>query len=279
MPLAYYPAYRQTAADPGVAAYWKSWMALPFWPCGPQWFLWELLTFNIVAMLLHRLAPNWCGALGRLAGHARGSPLRFFMALAAVSAVVYVPLALIFLPWEWTHTGLLSFQLSRPLHYLVYFLAGFAIGTDGLERSVLAVEGPLARQWAGWLGAGLLGFGLWALPTSFTLEAGAPIIFHIAAAFGYAIACASGSFALLALCLRFATVRRWTLDSLSANAYGMYLLHYVFVVWLQFALLNVALFAVAKATIAFAVTLGMSWVLSAASSGVSFGSRLAGAKR
>ena len=45
------------------------------------------------------------------------------------------------------------------------------------------------------------------------------------------------------------------LDSLSANAYGMYLVHYVFVVWLQFALLDVALFAVGKAAIVFVGTL------------------------
>ena len=36
------------------------------------------------------------------------------------------------------------------------------------------------------------------------------------------------------------------LDSLSANAYGMYIVHYLFVVWLQFALLNAALPAVGK---------------------------------
>ena len=39
----------------------------------------------------------------------------------------------------------------------------------------------------------------------------------------------------------------------------MYLIHYVFVVWLQYALLGVALFAIAKASIVFAVTVIASW--------------------
>ena len=39
-PLAYYAAYRTTAVDPSLDAYWQHWLALPFWPCGPQWFLW-----------------------------------------------------------------------------------------------------------------------------------------------------------------------------------------------------------------------------------------------
>jgi len=58
-PLAYYPAYRVTAVDPGVSAYWQHWLSLPFWPCGPQWFLCQLMGFNILAVGMHRFAPGW----------------------------------------------------------------------------------------------------------------------------------------------------------------------------------------------------------------------------
>jgi len=44
----------------------------------------------------------------------------------------------------------------------------------------------------------------------------------------------------------------------------MYLIHYVFVVWLQYALLNAHLFAFTKAGIVFGVTLVLSWAASAA---------------
>ena len=54
------------------------------------------------------------------------------------------------------------------------------------------------------------------------------------------------------------------LDSLSANAYSIYLVHYVFIVWLQYMLLGVALFAIGKAAIVFGGTLLMSWVATAA---------------
>ena len=70
-----------------------------------------------------------------------------------------------------------------------------------------------------------------------------------------------------------------TLDSLSENAYGMYLVHYVFVVWMQYALLDAALLAIAKATIVFGVTLLLSWATTAAIRGIPLGSRLIGAKR
>ena len=138
----------------------------------------------------------------------------------------------------------------------------------------------LAQRSLFWLGAGLIGFGLWAAPTSTMLDdPNAPLPLQLAAAYGFALACASGCFALLAVCLRFASERRRTLDSLSANAYGMYLLHYVFMVWMQFALMEVALVAVTKATIVFAVTLTLSWALSAAAGGLSFDAKLAGVKQ
>jgi glucans biosynthesis protein C len=82
-----------------------------------------------------------------------------------------------------------------------------------------------------------------------------------------------------ALCLRFATHRSRVLDSLSENAYGMYLLHFVFVVWLQYLLLGVALFAIAKASIVFGVTLLLSWAATATMCRVPLGARVVGSER
>ena len=52
--------------------------------------------------------------------------------------------------------------------------------------------------------------------------------------------------------------------NLSKNAYGIYLVHYVFVIWLQYLLLGIALFAVAKAAIVFTATVILSWASIAA---------------
>jgi Acyltransferase family len=281
MPLAYYPAYRVTAVDPGVSAYWRHWLALPFWPCGPQWFLWQLLALNILAAGLLRFAPGWREGLGRLARSARAHPIGSFVVLTAASALTYIPLALAYSPWGWAHFGPFAFQLSRPLHYLVYFFGGFVAGTCSLDGGLLGRDGPLTRRWSGWLAAAVAGFVLWAAPTSMMLDAhaGAPIVLQIAAALGFAFACAASCFFLVAVCLRFASERTRVLDSLSANAYGMYLVHYVFIVWLQFAVLNLALSAVGKATIVFGGTLLMSWIMTAAFVGVSLRARLVGAKR
>jgi hypothetical protein len=60
----------------------------------------------------------------------------------------------------------------------------------------------------------------------------------------------SSCFAMLALVLRFAGKRVPVLDTLERDAYGIYLVHYVFVVWLQYALLGAGLLAPGKGGIA-----------------------------
>jgi hypothetical protein len=264
-PLAYYPAYRATAVDAGLNAYWQHWLALPFWPSGPQWFLWQLLAFNILAAAVHRFVPGWGERLVRLEAFTAGNPIRFFVILVTLSALAYVPLALTYSPFTWMNIGPISFQLSRPLHYLVYFFVGFAVGAFGLDRGLLTCDGVLARRWAAWVAVAFIGFLLWAAPTSMTMADwnSAPLVLKLAASMGFVVACAAGCLCLLAICLRFAHERRRAFDSLSANAYGMYLVHYVFAVWLQYALLDAVLFAIGKAAIVFGGTLITSWAIAA----------------
>ena len=161
MPLALYPAYRVTAVDPSLIAYGRHFLALPFWPNGPMWFLWQLLALTIVAAGLYRFAPHWVEFLGRSSSSAGTRPGRYFVGLAAAAALAYVPLALVFTPWAWSVRGPFALQFSRPLLYVVYYLAGLGIGAYGLERGLFAPEGMLARRWAVWLAGALASLLLW----------------------------------------------------------------------------------------------------------------------
>jgi surface polysaccharide O-acyltransferase-like enzyme len=84
---------------------------------------------------------------------------------------------------------------------------------------------------------------------------------------------------ILAISLHFATNHSRRLDSLSPNAYGLYLVHYNFVVWLQYALLGTALFAMVKAAIVFGGTLVLSWIAVLAVQRIPFAAQLIGAPR
>ncbi|MCC6890811.1 MAG: acyltransferase [Hyphomicrobiales bacterium] len=280
MPVAIYPVYLVSTPDPSVADYWRQFMALPFWPSGPQWFLWQLLILGILASALHRAFPFWGEHLSRLAAHTRTDPSRFIAILLVLSALAYVPMALAFSPWAWFQYGAFAFQWSRPLHYAVYFFAGVAIGAYGVERGLLAADGVLARRWPLALAAAAAGLALWMAPTAVIMQGSGPgsLTLEVLANFGFVACCAAGCLSLMAVCIRFATVRRWWLDALSANAYGMYLVHYPFVVWMQYALLSAPLPAIAKAALVFAVAAALSWAAVTMLSHLPFGARLVGAE-
>jgi surface polysaccharide O-acyltransferase-like enzyme len=138
----------------------------------------------------------------------------------------------------------------------------------------------LARRWRFWLAAALGSLLLWMALTALAMRYSdaAPIGLQVVVGLSFAAACASGCFFVIATCLRFAAGRSRMLDSFARNAFGMYVFHYIFVVWLQYALLGVALFAIAKAAIVFGGTVLLAWTATMAMGFVPFGARLIGAE-
>ncbi|MGH7052535.1 MAG: acyltransferase family protein, partial [Stellaceae bacterium] len=215
MPVATYPSYLQSAADPSVAAYWHEFLALPFWPSGPMWFLWLLLVGDIAAAFLYRLMPRRSEALVH-ALSVEGALSRRLLGLLAVSVLAYIPLALVFGPMKWSEFGPFSFQLSRPVFYAIYFFAGIGLGARGVERPFFAPDGPLARRWPAWLAAALVSFALWIALSAWVMgEKGrAPLILQTADDLSFALATFANCFFVLAATLRWGRRFSRLLDSL-----------------------------------------------------------------
>jgi hypothetical protein len=244
-----------------------------------MWFLWLLLAFNVAAAGLYCLAPRAGEFLGELSAKADSRPGRFFIALVGVSALAYLPLAAVFEPWQWVQFGPFAFQPSLAPQYAIYFFAGLGVGANGLERGLLVGDGMLARRWARWLVGTAAAFLLWIGPTALIVQGTLVPGLRLAADLGLVLCAASACLALAAVFLRFAGPHRPVFESLADNAYGIYFVHYVFVIWLQYMLLNAPLFAVAKAAIVFIGALTLSWASSAAICRVPIGARLMGRNR
>lgn len=282
MPIALYPVYRLSATDPGVGAYLQHLVSLPFWPNGPMWFLSQLLVLTILAACVHRFAPGLVVRLAKLSAPAEQQPFRYFLLILAASVVAYVPLALPFGPLAWNSSGPFSVQLCRPLIYAVSYFVGLAAGALGLERGLLAPSGALVRRWARWLGGALAAYALWIAFAAFTMRTDAPppsLLLQLLTDLSFALACTAGWFGVLAVCLRFGAVPSRFLARLSQNAFGLYVLHYPFAVWLQYALLSVALFAIAKGMIVFLGSLFLSLAVLYLLGLVPFGLLLVGGER
>ena len=259
-PLAYYPTYIQAAAGGGLAGYWHQWRALGNWPAGPAWFAWVLLAFDAIAAGLFFLLPRWGESVGRITSVTNRRPILFFLLLLALSGATYIPLAVAFNPFSWSAWGPFTFQTSRGLHYLTYFLLGIGIGAYGLERGLLARDGKLARRWWLWCAACLLAFAVATVVglAAMTAHLGSRP-WEIAGDSAFVVSCAASSLAFLALFVRFASKHHRVFDSFSENAYGIYLVHYAFVSWLQLALLKAHLSALSKGSVVFVCASLLSW--------------------
>jgi peptidoglycan/LPS O-acetylase OafA/YrhL len=260
-PLAYYPTYLQMAGHAGVGGFARQWLAIGTWPAGPAWFLWVLLVFDCIAAGSFAAAPGWAGTFGRFLAGPRNRPARFFLLLVTASALVYIPLELTFSGLTWAAFGPFTFQTSRILHYLVYFLAGAGIGAWGLDRGILAPEGKLARRWVLWTIAAILLFlALSVVVIAFLTAHLQSRGWEVATDVLFTASCAGSCLAFLALFLRFARSRSRVFESLSRNSYGIYLVHYAFVSWLTLALVGASMPATLKFAMVTVGAVGGSWL-------------------
>ena len=261
IPLAYYPAQLEVGLisekDIGYGVFWLGMVRSGFGTAGPLWFLWLLLAFNCLAVLLYRGDPLLCGFFRGRLNIILGSPVAFFGVLLGTSIIVYLPIAIIFGPLRWIGIGPFNAQAGRILLYLVYLLTGTAIGAIGIDRSVFKNDGALAKRWWGWVAFGLIFFTVFIIMVVVVTPMERTIVSEIA----FVVCCWAIVSGMIGFFLRFAKRRVRIFDSLSENSYGIYIVHYVFVIWLQYLLLGCGLAPPMKGIVVFAGTLIFSWVL------------------
>ncbi len=192
-------------------------------------------------------------------------PIVLFALIVTLSAVAYIPLAFRVGPEGWSSFGPFAFQTSRLLHYFVYFLVAVGVGACGMKQGFFAADGKLARRWPLWFSSLFFCYFLVAAMFLAMLSGKNPgIHWPLLLGFAWVLSCAASCFGFMAFFARFATDRVAIFDSLTENAYGMYLVHYAFVSWLQLALLKFAMSGLAKFTVVFAGTVALSWATVAA---------------
>ncbi|HEY1709917.1 MAG TPA: acyltransferase [Rhizomicrobium sp.] len=279
-PIAYYFAYRQIGGAPNLASYWSAFRQIGYWPSGPAWFISLLLAFDVAIALVYAVLPRWSDLAGRLNANAAAKPWRFFALFVVLSFLVYAPLAHAFGAGVWSYWGMFQFQTSRVLNYLLYFVVGIGIGAYGIRRGLLAPEGKLAQRWWLWMFILLpviviIGTALFLAILGARDAATLQTLTDIGS-ITFVLNCAIASFAWLAVFTRFVKRANPVWDSLSRNAYGIYIVHYAFVAGLQYALLPAGLPGAAKAMLVTAGALGLSWLVADALRRIPVVSRLVG---
>ncbi len=270
MPVAYYPTFLRYHL-PGTTDFnffhflWRVFTVGP-WPSGPAWFIWVLLAFDAIAALVWSVAPHAFEALGKPVYALRYRPGLAFVAFLTFSIVVYLPMRLYIGDAAWFEPRgyPLPIQTSRIFLYLGYFLVGVAIGAMDLRSGIFAENGELAARWKIWLTVALVFYaGILALVYIKHNLLPDPNVQPQwwRAAYGLAFALFSGAmaFAEPGFFLRTAKLPMRLLDAIQPSAYGIFLIHYIFIIWLQYVVYDPQWSPFVKFAIVFTGTLAGSW--------------------
>ena len=264
MPIAYYRYYHQ---EFDFLHYYAHMVTVGPWSAGSAWFLWVLLLFDAIAATVFAVASRAIAALGRIVDGVRDNPLTAFAAFALVSILIYLPLRVSIGESHWSALSHypIFIQTSRAPLYAGYFLAGFVVGAAGLRQGVLDEGGAIARRWRTWLAVALAGYAaillLVYIHHSGMIDLRAPPLWwHTAYGVAFALFSAAMTFTVPAFFLHFAKQPFRFLDAMQKQAYGIYLLHFIPLIWLQYLAADPPLPAFVKSAIIFAGTLSASWL-------------------
>jgi Acyltransferase family len=264
IPIAYYAISLRQHPEIDFSEFWWKTITVGPWPSGPVWFLWVLLGFDVVACLLYLLSPNLLDPINRLSLRGRRRPAEFFAVMFAITAAFYIPGRIYFGAGSWFEFGPFSVQHGRVLLYATYFFFGAGIGFQFLDRGLLAADGRMAKVTWDWTVLALVPYcAMWGLIYIKREILANPVVLPhwYEGTYGFFFAAFSVAilFLILAYFLRFNNAGWSILDPMQPAAYGMFLVHYPIVLWLQYWLFDYDLPAIAKALIAFLLTVVLSW--------------------
>jgi len=272
IPIAYYASFLRYhlpgTTDFNFWHYWWHMLTIGPWPSGQSWFLWVLLVFDVIVVAIWSMSQRIFTGFGQLILALRARPIAAFVAFSVLSVVCYLPMHLAFGDGAWFEPGHYPFpvQTSRILLYPVYFGVGVGIGAASLRTGLFAENGQIAKRWPLWLAFAVLFYGAILLLVyahhNWIADFASPALWwRVAYGIAFALFSAAMAFTIPATSLRLARSSLRLLDAMRPSAYGIYLLHYIFIIWLQYAVYDPAFPAGIKAAIVFTGTLSGSWAL------------------
>lgn len=265
MLLAYYPAYYLAYRQHNIRHYIIDFFTTEQWPVGPPWFIWVLFAFNLLLALIYPFLRPILQKAGQTMAKYKDKPARLFLLWFILTALLYIPMAFWVGAGTWTGFYPFDFQLSRIILYFGYFILGAIVGSTDLATGIFTTGAAFTRNWRWWIFGSITAYTLLTIiPPQLTrlvankqlAELPAWLLYYSL----YTASCTLSSLAFLAAFKANVHTPKPVWQSLSANAYGIYLVHYIFVTWCQYALLPIPVHAIVKFTITFVVSLSLSWL-------------------
>jgi glucan biosynthesis protein C len=259
MPIAYYASWQLSVSNTGFSDFYRRLGERGF-VAGPPWFIWTLLLFDVVLALVVAPLQRWVPWVGCSMLRLQERPFATFIGVFVLAAIAFLPLLSRYGFGAWLGFPF-EFQISRIGLYALWFSFGFLVGVPGFVEGFLARDGRLARRWPYWIAGCVLAYNaLWFVPKWSLLH---QLSTHSRGALWAALwvlSCVASCFGFLALFRGVEMKSRPWMNSLTRCAYGMYLVHYIYVLWMQRLVLDRPIPAGIKFLFVFLATTLLSWL-------------------
>lgn len=267
MLIAYFPSYYIAYKNTNCLNYIIDFFTVEAWPVGPPWFIWLLFTFNLLLLLFYPLLQKAGNKIRSWFNYFQNRPFLFIGCWIVFTWLLYVPIAYNIGAYTWTGIGPFDFQLSRLILYFGYFMLGALIGITDFNKGIFSMASAVIKKWVLWT---LLALGVFVLLTIIpptligAIKSGRLKPFYSWMIYYtiYVVSCTLSSIMFLSIFRKNIQTEKPWWNSLSESAYLIYLVHYVFITWVQFALLELPIHAFLKFMITFVLTLASSWAIS-----------------
>lgn len=267
MLIAYFPSYYIGHRNTDLIAYISDFFGKENWPVGPPWFIWVLFVFNLLFAMLSAHFKRLSDSVGERLSVIKNKPFSFFIILFGITWILYVPMAYLVGAGYWTGIGPFDFQLSRILLYMGYFTLGILIGQTDFTNELFSTKSAIVKKWWLWLVLSLVVYSTLTIvsePLRHLVEEktikefDAWMIYFVV----YTASCTLSCIAFITVFRKLIQKENYWWNSLSENAYLIYLIHFIFVIWSQFLLLNSDIPAFIEFSVTFLVSLSLSWMAS-----------------
>ena len=229
------------------------------------WFLWVLFIFDVVLVLMFHCARQ---CLERMMSTLTNRAI--YALFLSLLLVTYLPVAQVSSQtggWL-TIFGPLNVPLPRLGLYIVYFVFGVVLGSRCLSSEVSESNllSPYSKPYPGsrfiYLATFfacilfvLLRVAIDPLISLFGMELSWYVVNSLYVLSGFAIV-----ISLVLLAKRYLLRQDNTLDNLASNSYGIYMLHYTIVAWIQFSFGPLLFLDAFKPWVVFLLAVPLSWV-------------------
>lgn len=264
---AYYPSYIYSHDDRNIFKFIADFIMIEGWPPGPPWFLWVLFLFNLIFIWIFPMVNVSLDRLGKALLSLMNKPVLLIIIWYILTWILYVPMRLLFGPEGWASIGPFDFQISRFFLYFGYFVLGTIVGTIPFDKGLLSGQSAFMRRWPLFIVLSLSAFGLLLL-----IDAPLKRLVQTEAISGFSsnmIYCSVFVASCVFSCAAYLTTakviftrksRFW--DIITLNAFTIYLIHYVFIIWGQYILLNLAISVFIKFLIVTLSSVSISFLIS-----------------